>query len=92
MNSLEEFECLVISNNSSSNKLENQVFWFKANLRNNFHKMGCKQFWDYHNNNYDENYQKNELQNIGPNFRKDINNFTKDTNKKYSVNISKVDI
>jgi hypothetical protein len=27
----ENFECLVIHNNAKSNKLEDQVFWYKAN-------------------------------------------------------------
>ena len=26
----ENYECLVISNNAKSNKLEDQIFWYKA--------------------------------------------------------------
>ena len=28
----ENFECLVVNNNAKSNKLEDQVFWYKADL------------------------------------------------------------
>jgi hypothetical protein len=40
----ENFECLVIDNTTRSNKLEDQVFWFKAESRPNF-KLGASQFW-----------------------------------------------
>jgi len=38
------FDCMVIHNTSRSNKLEDQVFWYKANLHNDF-KMGSPEFW-----------------------------------------------
>jgi hypothetical protein len=41
----ENYECLVINNNSKSNKLQDQVFWYKANGHNNF-KLGSKEFWE----------------------------------------------
>ena len=41
----ENFECLVINNNAKSNKLDDQVFWYKAQPRGDF-KLGSKQFWD----------------------------------------------
>ena len=41
----ENFECLVIHNGSKSNKLEDQVFWYKAASHSNF-KIGAKEFWD----------------------------------------------
>ena len=41
----ENYECLVISNNSKSNKLEDQIFWYKASAHNNF-KLGSKEFWE----------------------------------------------
>ena len=41
----ENYECLVISNNSKSNKLEDQIFWYKASSHNNF-KLGSKEFWE----------------------------------------------
>jgi len=44
----EDFNCLVIDNTARSNKLEDQVFWYKANNHNNF-KMCNKRFWDLKN-------------------------------------------
>jgi hypothetical protein len=41
----ENYECLVVSNNSKSNKLEDQIFWYKANPHNDF-KLGSKEFWE----------------------------------------------
>ena len=41
----ENFECLVISNNAKSNKLCDQVFWYKAEPHRDF-KLGSKEFWE----------------------------------------------
>ena len=41
----ENYECLVINNNSKSNKLQEQVFWYKADSHNDF-KLGSKEFWE----------------------------------------------
>ena len=41
----ENYECLVISNNAKSNKLEDQIFWYKAMPHGDF-KLGAKEFWD----------------------------------------------
>ena len=49
----ENYECLVINNNAKSNKLEDQVFWYKAELRPDF-KIGSQQFWEYSDQNYQE--------------------------------------
>jgi hypothetical protein len=40
----ENFECLVIHNNAKSNKLEDQVFWYKAEPHDNF-RIGAPEFW-----------------------------------------------
>ena len=42
----ENFECLVINNNAKSNKLEDQVFWYKASPHDDF-KLGAQEYWDY---------------------------------------------
>ena len=44
----ENYECLVIANNARSNKLEDQIFWYKADIHNDF-KLGAKEFWDISN-------------------------------------------
>lgn len=41
----ENFECLVINNNAKSNKLQDQVFWYKADTHNEF-RLGSKEFWE----------------------------------------------
>ena len=41
----ENYECLVINNNVKSNKLQDQIFWYKAENNKDF-KLGSKQFWE----------------------------------------------
>ena len=41
----ENFECLVIANNAKSNKLDDQIFWYKASPHREF-KLGSKEFWE----------------------------------------------
>ena len=41
----ENYECLVINNNAKTNKLQEQIFWYKAESRGDF-KLGSKEFWD----------------------------------------------
>ena len=41
----ENYECLVINNNAKSNKLQDQIFWYKAESRPDF-KLGSKEFWE----------------------------------------------
>ena len=45
----ENYECLVISNNAKSNKLEDQIFWYKASSHGPF-KLGSKEFWELSKN------------------------------------------
>ena len=47
-------ECLVIK--LSGHGIEDQVFWYKAKIHENF-KVGDKKFWDYHYKNYNPNYE-----------------------------------
>ena len=41
----ENYECLVIDNNSKSNRLQDQIFWYRAETHGEF-KLGSKEFWD----------------------------------------------
>jgi hypothetical protein len=41
----ENYECLVINNNSKSNKLHDQIFWYKAEPHGDF-KLGSRDFWE----------------------------------------------
>lgn len=47
------YECLVIHNSSRSNKLEDQVFWYKASAHDKF-RTCCDEAWIYSNENYVE--------------------------------------
>ena len=44
----ENFECLVIDNTSRSNRLEDQVFWYKADIHEPF-SIGSRELWELHN-------------------------------------------
>tara|TARA_Y100000385_G_C13104576_1_gene646723 strand:+ start:3011 stop:3835 length:825 start_codon:yes stop_codon:yes gene_type:complete len=54
----ENYECLVIHNNAKSNKLQDQVFWYKASPHDDF-QIGHPSFWKYHNANYDPDHEDN---------------------------------
>jgi len=45
----ENYECLVINNNAKSNKLQGQIFWYKAQQHGPF-KLGSKEFWEISKN------------------------------------------
>jgi hypothetical protein len=47
----ENFECLVIDNTSKSNKIEDMVFWYKADDHSSF-TMGSPEFWQHHTSNF----------------------------------------
>ena len=55
----EDYNCLVINNNSKSNKLEDQVFWYKADAHPDF-KIGAQEFWEHHNSNFNDKYDSDE--------------------------------
>jgi len=40
----QNYECLVINNNTQSNKLEDTIFWYKAEVHGDF-KMGAPELW-----------------------------------------------
>lgn len=49
----EDFECLVVCNNTRSNKIEDQIFYYKAGNPPEF-RIGSKTFWDMNNARLDE--------------------------------------
>lgn len=55
----ENYECIVINNNAHSNKLVDQVFWYKAEDHSYF-KIGHPTLWKYHQNNYNPNYDDSD--------------------------------
>ena len=40
----QNYECIVINNNTQSNKLEDTIFWYKAEVHGEF-KMGAPELW-----------------------------------------------
>jgi len=64
----ENFECLVINNNAKSNKLQDQIFWYKAQNHSGF-KLGSKEFWelskDINSDDEDDVYDPNSVQKKG---------------------------
>jgi len=53
----ENYECLVINNNSKSNKLNDQVFYYKADSHNDF-RLGSKEFWELSKDMPDEDQEE----------------------------------
>lgn len=49
----ENYECLVINNNAKSNKIEDQVFWYKASPHKDF-TLGAPEFWTHHKQNFND--------------------------------------
>jgi hypothetical protein len=49
----ENFECLVIDNTTKSNRLEDTVFWYKADTHNDF-GLCLQQYWDISKNIVDD--------------------------------------
>ena len=64
----ENYECLVINNNSKSNKLHDQVFWYKADSHGEF-RLGSKEFWelskDFNSDEEEDTYDPQNAKNRG---------------------------
>ena len=64
----ENYECLVINNNAKSNKLTDQVFWYKAEPHDDF-RICSQQAWEFSDKNcsteetpeYENNNYKNKV-------------------------------
>ena len=59
----EDFHCLVIDNHSKSNKLEDQVFWYRAESHPHF-RIGPDEIWQYCNQKYIEEEEDDNDVNI----------------------------
>ena len=59
----DDYSALVINNTTTSNKMEDCIFWYKADKKfanDEFlasFKMGCKEFWDFHNERYNVDFE-----------------------------------
>jgi len=80
----ENYECLVIDNTTKSNKIEDQVFWYKADAHEDF-RIGADVYWQMHNNNFDdsdEEYSDDE--------GVDINDYYNNNRRGPSLNVKKI--
>ena len=61
----ENYECFVINKNAKSNKLHDQIFWYKAEAHKDF-KLGSREFWeiskDLNSDDEEEIYDPNSRQ------------------------------
>ena len=48
----DDYGCLVLDNTVSSNKIEDQVFFYKARYPPKKYKVGTKELWDFHKRTY----------------------------------------
>ena len=56
----ENYECLVINNNSKSNQLQDQIYWYKADAHPDF-KIGGPGYWEFNDKHFQENGNESEL-------------------------------
>jgi hypothetical protein len=75
----ENFECLVIDNTCQSNKIEDMVFWYKAEMHPPY-KIGAPAFWQYHNQHFSGSSNNDD---------DDINEITKNKRKGPLINVNK---
>lgn len=55
----ENYECLVINNNAKSNKLDEQVYWYKAEPHEPF-RIGSDTLWNHHTKYYNPNHNSDD--------------------------------
>ena len=72
----ENYECLVINNNAKSNKLDEQVFWYKANSHPSF-KIGANALWSHHKKFYNPDHE-------------DSNEFKSNKKSYQKINVKKI--
>lgn len=65
----ENFECLVIHNGAKSNKIEDQVFWYKAENHEEF-RVCCPEAWRFSEDNYHPEDSDEEQQTLNDLFKK----------------------
>jgi hypothetical protein len=53
----ENYHALYINNQSISNNWWENIFWYKAKTVPENFKLGCCDYWEFHNQRFNENYQ-----------------------------------
>ena len=61
----QNYECLVIDNTSQSSKIEECVFWYKAELHSDF-RIGAPEFWAHSAQHYKDN-EEDDVNRYDPN-------------------------
>jgi len=51
-----DYTALYIHNNTTSNQMEDCIFWCKAEQIDPNFKFGCKEYWDFHHERYNQEY------------------------------------
>jgi len=59
-NLTEDYHCMVIKNRVTSSRIEDCVFWYKADEHDAPFKVGTPGLWKYHYTNYNERYEEEE--------------------------------
>lgn len=77
----ENYECLVIDNTIQSNKIEEQIFWYKSEPHPDF-RVGPSEVWQYSDQNWNEDDDEEEGINI--------NTYGREKKKGPRLNIKKV--
>lgn len=55
----DDYTALYVHNATTSNKIEDCVFWYKAKPIPPDFRIGCDEFWEFHNERYDSERDKN---------------------------------
>jgi hypothetical protein len=59
------YECLVVSNNTQSNKIEDIIYWYKAEIHGDF-RIGLPEFWGHSAQHYRDS-EEAEVNKYDPN-------------------------
>lgn len=80
----ENYECLVIDNTTKSNKLEDTVFWYKADTHGDF-KICLQQYWEISKNlapNDDDDEEQYDASKLRPQSKRPPINVVRKTHKR----------
>lgn len=54
----DDYTALYIHNATTSNNIEDCIFWYKAKIVPKDFKFGCEDYWDFHNDRYNKQYKE----------------------------------
>lgn len=59
-NLTEDYHCMVLNNRATSGKIEDTVFWYKADLHEKPFRVGTASLWKFHDVYYNDMYEREE--------------------------------